>query len=265
MMITGAGNVLTLSDDYDLSPADGQLLNMDAGGSARDVTLPLLSEPTGGLFFIIYNSGGENLVFKNVAGSTVITLAALSSCILVSTAPDTWTVVQSSAASATAADDVGVTDSGDFYTAAEVEAVLAELGAVRVYEATGTIANGAVRTLNATPVQVIAAPGAGKYIEVLSAEWFLDYATAGFDAVAAGDDLALKYTNASGAKVTGDLAGVGFADQTSDQLRLVKGVAVTPAINAAIVAHILVGEWYAAAGGSALDYKIRYMIRTAST
>jgi hypothetical protein len=83
--------------------------------------------------------------------------------------------------------------------------------------------------------------------------------------VAAGDDLALKYTNASGAKVTGDLAGVGFADQTSDQLRLVKGVAVTPAINAAIVAHILVGEWYAAAGGSALDYKIRYMIRTAST
>lgn len=128
LMITGAGRTMTLTGDYSLLPSDGQLINMDAGGSARDVTLPVLSEPTGGLFFIIYNSGGENLVFKNAAASTVITLATLSSCILVSTAPDTWAVVQSSAASATAAEDVGVTDTAGYYTGTDAEAALAEAG-----------------------------------------------------------------------------------------------------------------------------------------
>lgn len=127
--------------------------------------------------------------------------------------------------------------------------------------AQGTIAAASVATLNATPVEVIAAPGADKFIEVLGAHWFLDYGTAAYDGNAAGEDLSLKYTDASGAKVTGDVDESGFADATSDQHRLVLPAAVTPVANAAIVAHILTGEWFSAAGDSPLKYEIRYRVR----
>lgn len=127
-----------------------------------------------------------------------------------------------------------------------------------------TIATAAVRTLNATPVTVVPAPGAGKFIEVDSIRVMLDYGTAAYDGVAgSGEDLAFKYTNASGAKVVTDIAGSGFGDASADAQRLTRGIAVTPALNAAVVAHILSGEWYAAAGDSPLLVEVFYRVRTA--
>lgn len=130
-----------------------------------------------------------------------------------------------------------------------------------VQEASGTIATGAVATLNATPVTVIAAPGAGKYIEVISCHWMLDFESAAYDGAAAGEDLALKYTNASGDQVAGLVDHDGFGNASADAHAIVKGVAVTPVANAAVVAHILTGEWYAAAGDSPVKYNIRYIVR----
>lgn len=124
----------------------------------------------------------------------------------------------------------------------------------------GTIANAAVRTLNATEVTVIPAPGTGKAIEFVSGVWMLDYGSAAFDNAAAGEDLSLKYTDSSGAKVADDVDHSGFADATSDQYRIVKGVAVTPVANAPVVAHVLSGEWYSAAGDSDLQYKLTFRV-----
>lgn len=126
------------------------------------------------------------------------------------------------------------------------------------------IANAAVRTLNATPVEVIPAPGAGKYIEIISATYWFKYTAPAFDAVGASDNLVLKYTDASGAELTGVVAGVGFGDATADKQALRNGVDFVPVANAAVVAHIKTGEWYAAAGGGALSIEVEYRIRNAS-
>lgn len=161
------------------------------------------------------------------------------------------------------AGNVGVTDTAGYFTGETVEAVLAELGAVRVYRASGTIANAAVRTLNATPVEVIAAPGAGKAIRVLRAEWLLDYTAPAFDAAASGDTLGLKYTNGSGAQCLQTLAGNTIGAASADYRAFANAAdSVIPVANAAVVAHIDAGEWYAAAGGSALKYVVEYEIIT---
>lgn len=159
---------------------------------------------------------------------------------------------------------IGIQDSANRYAQSTAEGAFAELGESRTYRRYTRIANTAVRTLNATPVELVPAPGAPAFLEFVRAHIWLDYATAAFDAVAAGDDLAIKYTDASGAKVAVDCTAVGFADQASDQHRIVgpaTGV-VTPVANAPLVAHVLVGEWYAAAGGGDLVIETVYRIRT---
>lgn len=132
-----------------------------------------------------------------------------------------------------------------------------------VYTASGTIANAAVRTLNATPVSVIAAPGAGKYIRVVDCYWRLNYTAPAFDAAAAGETLVLRSENSSGPILTDAVAGdtIGAASGNYE-------VVVSPSVeqvvsaNKAIVAHITTGEWYSSAGGSSLSYKVYYQILT---
>ena len=128
---------------------------------------------------------------------------------------------------------------------------------------TGTIAFAAVRTLNATPVTMIAAPGAGKYIEVERVHWFLDFGTAAYDAAASGDTLVARYTDGSGTAVVDAVAGDAIGAAAADYHTLVRAVPeVIPVANAPIVAHINVGEWYSAAGDSPLKYEICYRVQT---
>lgn len=130
--------------------------------------------------------------------------------------------------------------------------------------ATGTIANAAVRTLNATPANVIAAPGAGKYIRVLSCYWRLNYTAPQFDAAAAGDTLVLRSENASGPILTDDVAGNTIGAASANYEVIVSAAAEqVVATNKAIVAHITTGEWYSSAGGSSLTYKVYYQILNA--
>lgn len=101
-----------------------------------------------------------------------------------------------------------------------------------------------------TPVQIIPAPGAGRFI--LVHKW-MAYKPAGtaYSGVAAGEDLTLKYTNASGAQVASPIEATGFLDQATAQTAWAtsKGSAdnATPAsvlavANAPVMAHMLVGE-----------------------
>ncbi len=135
-----------------------------------------------------------------------------------------------------------------------------------IQEASGAIANAAVRTLNATPVTMIAAPGAGKMIVVHRVIWYLDYATAAFDAAAAGDTLVAKYTDGSGTAATAAIAGNTFGGASADTVAVAPGAAAidaaTGCVNAPLVAHINTGEWYSAAGGSALRWHAFYSVVT---
>lgn len=134
---------------------------------------------------------------------------------------------------------------------------------VPTYTRTVTIPYAQVRTLNATPVEIIPAPAAGYYHEVVSCHWFLDYGTAAYDAAAAGDALVLKYTDAAGAEVVTQVPGNTIGASGADYHTLVQAVQgpLIPAVAAAIVAHILVGEWFGAAGNSPLKCEVIYRTR----
>ncbi len=136
-------------------------------------------------------------------------------------------------------------------------------GAGGLIRATATIPFTAVRTMNATPVTILAAPGAGQYIEVVGAvHWFLDYGSAAYDAAASGDTLVLKYTDASGVAITDAVAGNAIGSASADYHTWVYPVPeYIPVANAAVVAHITTGEWYSAAGDSPLKVEFYYRIR----
>lgn len=121
-----------------------------------------------------------------------------------------------------------------------------------------TIAAGAVATLNATPVELVAAPGAGKAIVVDEVQWWLDFGSTAYDAAASGDTLVAKYTNGSGAAVVDTVAGDTFGGASADAYAVARGASVAPVANAAVVAHINTGEWYGAAGDSPVKARIRY-------
>ena len=128
-------------------------------------------------------------------------------------------------------------------------------------QASGTIAAGAVATLFATPIEMVAAPAAGKYLEPVSLHWWLDFETAAYDGNAAGEDLVVKYTNAAGDTAMDTVDEAGFADAIADAHRTVYGIAVAPVAAAALVAHILVAEWFGAAGDSPLKWEMLYRVR----
>lgn len=161
---------------------------------------------------------------------------------------------------------VGVEDSGALYTAATVESVLAELGAVRTYKAQVTIATASVLLLNTTPVTLVAAPGAGKFLELVSAHFWLDYNTVAYNGIAADEDLEIRYTNGSGQEVA-SVEATGFLDATADAHALAKpasaavGTAelIQPVANAALVLFMSTGN--IATGNSPLKVEVFYRIR----
>jgi hypothetical protein len=114
-----------------------------------------------------------------------------------------------------------------------------------------------ILALNATPIQVIAAPGANKAIVLLEAEAYLAYNSAAYAGIAAGEDLALRYTDGSGT-ILGTFETTGFLDQTSSQIRRILGAALTPVANAPLIAHMTAGEIIT--GNSPLKLRIRYRI-----
>jgi hypothetical protein len=112
------------------------------------------------------------------------------------------------------------------------------------------ITSAQVLALNATPVTVIAAPGANKAIIFLGAVVASGGGTA-YAGIAATEEFSLKYTNGAGLNVA-TVEATGWLDQTTAQVRWVyphvKNITVdtpediTPVANAALVAHMLVGE-----------------------
>lgn len=121
-----------------------------------------------------------------------------------------------------------------------------------------------VKALNAAPKELIATPGSGYFIEVISAVLILDYSTNVFT-VGAGDDLVIQY-NTSGQDITGTIETTGWLDQAADQMKftLPAGVASVTAANVANKAVELfnVGSEVGgnASGLSVVRVKITYIV-----
>ena len=114
--------------------------------------------------------------------------------------------------------------------------------------------------LYTTPKELVAAPGAGKIIELISLELALDYVSAAYSTADVGN-IAVRYTDAGGAAVSVDLASVGFIDEEADQLRLLMKLAtnVTPVVNAALVLAVD-GSADPTAGDSPIHAKVAYRV-----
>lgn len=126
-----------------------------------------------------------------------------------------------------------------------------------------TIATGDVLTLATTPVELVAAPGAGKYIEFLSAQFILDYNSVAY--TESGDNLGIKYTDASGVQVSSSVECTGFIDQSADTITSAIPVgdaivAASGAVNQALVLDNLGSNF--GAGNSPLIVKVSYRVIT---
>lgn len=122
-----------------------------------------------------------------------------------------------------------------------------------------TISSSELLLLNTTPKTLVAAPGAGLALVPIGLLLFLDYATTAYDGIAAGEDLALKYTDASGTQIM-SVETTGFLDATADALRWAPAptTLLTPTANAALVLHMLTGN--IATGDSPLKVRTFYKV-----
>lgn len=122
-----------------------------------------------------------------------------------------------------------------------------------------TVSSAELLALNATPKTIVAAPGAGLCIIPIFAHLFLDYNSAAYAGIAAGEDLAFKYTNAAGTQIFA-VEATGFLDATADALRYADAGSslLTPTANAAVVLHMLTGE--ITTGNSPLIIRFAYRV-----
>jgi hypothetical protein len=126
-----------------------------------------------------------------------------------------------------------------------------------------TVTTAELLALNTTPKALVAAPGAGRVLIPAAAYMFLDYNSTAYAGIVAGADLAVRYTNGSGA-IALTVETTGFLDQTSDQYRFTFGAAspaatgggFAPVANAALVLHMTTGN--IATGNSPLYVRVYY-------
>ena len=124
-----------------------------------------------------------------------------------------------------------------------------------------TITGAELLALNATPIELVPAPGAGKALIFTGAQLHLDYNSAAYAGVAVGEDLSIEY---SGGAIVAQIETTGFLDQTNDEFRWALPATtaaatvseVTPVANTALDVSLLVGEIIT--GDSPLIIEVRY-------
>jgi hypothetical protein len=117
-----------------------------------------------------------------------------------------------------------------------------------------------MKACRATPKTLVAAPGAGKVLEFVSAVFIYDYAAAYTETA---DNLAVRYTDGSGTVVSLTLETTGLLDATADKISTIKPLAtdVLMTANAALVLHNT-GDGELGGTGSPCRMKVAYRVHT---
>lgn len=126
-------------------------------------------------------------------------------------------------------------------------------GALRRQRVTLTAAQ--IKALFTTPISLVSAPGAGKYISVDEIMAFNKFNTTAFTGANA---LEIRYTDGSGVKATGDLASA-FINAAASRVDKAVAAAVTSVVaNAALVVAVPTAN--PAAGDGTITFDICYRI-----
>lgn len=125
------------------------------------------------------------------------------------------------------------------------------------------VSSAEVLALNATPKTLVPAPGAS-YALVFEGATIHKPAGTAYAGIAAGEDLAIRYTNGSGTQL-GNGEATGFLDQATAQTRYMRPWTaasaisdISPTVNAALVLHMLTGE--ITTGDSPLHVRVYYRV-----
>jgi len=149
----------------------------------------------------------------------------------------------------------------DAVTAAKIPAnaiLTADVDPDLIQTAEVTVSSAELLALRATPKTLVAAPGAGSVLEFHSAVLFLDYGTAQYTETA--DNLAVKYTDGSGAAASETIEATGFIDSAADDMTTAIAVKDVAAVaNAALVLHNA-GDGEYATGDSTMRVRVRYSV-----
>lgn len=115
-----------------------------------------------------------------------------------------------------------------------------------------------IKLLFTTPQTLVAAPGAGKFIQIDKLIAYLDYSTAVFTGA---NNLEFRETNGAGTKVTADLSAA-FLNAGADALVETSGIEaqITRLINKAIVVAVPVANPGGATAASTLTFIVFYRI-----
>jgi hypothetical protein len=119
-----------------------------------------------------------------------------------------------------------------------------------------------VKDLHNTPIDLVAAPAAGTYIDVIQVE-AISTGTAGYDNVAVGEDLTIQHDGSTTPMVT--LETTGWLDQNTAALKAAHPATSYTPIVATKVTIKNSGAVFAAAGDHGLKVRVRYRTLTALT
>lgn len=141
----------------------------------------------------------------------------------------------------------------------------ADLDATAIKYSTINLTNANIKALRATPITLVAAQGANKVIEFVSAQLRLDYGSNVFTETA--DNLAVRYENGAGALASQAIECTGFIDQAADTItnalpKIDAIVAQASMANKAIVLHNTGDGEFAgnAAADSLMVVKVSYRV-----
>lgn len=117
----------------------------------------------------------------------------------------------------------------------------------------------AILTLNAAPVELVAAPAAGNVLEFISLQLAFDWVGVAYTVVGC-TNLQVHYTNGAGVAVSVAQAAAGFLDGVADDIRLLDKLeaSVTPVDAAPLVLAMAGAD--PAAGDSIIHAKVAYRV-----
>jgi hypothetical protein len=138
----------------------------------------------------------------------------------------------------------------------------AKLDPTTIQYAEVAVSSGEILALRATPKTLVAAPGAGLINQFISAVLLLDATATAY--TESDDNLAVKYTDGSGAEVSETIEATGFIDQTADTMTTARAkadaiVAKTGCENKALVLHNT-GSGEYATGTGVMRVKVAYRV-----
>lgn len=176
-------------------------------GSGTDPVTPLAVGTNGQL---LAGSTGADPVFATPASSDSSITWALGAGTIGATVTQATTEQVGGGETATDAEALAKTSDAKLVTPSN----LAASGFLQWADVTLTAVQ--VKALNATPIELVAAPAAGATHMFMGAMIKLNYGSEVFTETA--DNLAVKYTNGSGAQVSQDIEMTGFIDQSADTI-----------------------------------------------